>query len=62
MTLPQGIEIGQLAKAKGYVVSANKGKVQFQVGHFDKKGKWVIDNRVTPWIGYDEAKELLCAA
>lgn len=61
MTLAQGIELGQLAKAKGYVLAANKGKVQFQTGHYDAKGIWVIDQRITTWIAdYNEARDLIC--
>jgi hypothetical protein len=61
MTLAQGVELGQLAKAKGYVLVANKGKVQFQTGHYDEKGNWVVDRKITTWIAdYNEAKELIC--
>ena len=55
MTLIQGSEIARLAKAKGYVVCANNGKVQFQVLNAD--GSVALE--VTDWIGYEEAKELL---
>ena len=55
MTLFQGAEIARLAKAKGYVVCASNGKVQFQVLNADGS----IALEVTDWIGYNEAKELL---
>lgn len=55
MTLEQGIELAQMAKAKGYVLAADNGKVQFQV--LDKDGN--VEIEVTDWMGYDEAKELM---
>jgi hypothetical protein len=59
MTLQQSIQIAQLAKAKGYVVRAKQGKVQFVVGKYDAKGVFQVELEVTDWIGYDEALELI---
>jgi len=55
MTLAQGIELAQMAKAKGYVLAASKGRVQFQV--LDAKGD--VELRITNWIGYKTAKALM---
>lgn len=55
MTLLQGIELAQMAKAKGYALAASKGKVQFQVLNSD--GSVAI--RITGWVGYDTAKKLM---
>lgn len=55
MTLQQGIELAQIAKAKGYVLAAHEGKVQFQV--LDADGN--VELEITDWVGYDEAKELM---
>ena len=59
MTLQQGIQVSQAAKAKGYVTRAHKGKVQFIVGKFDKKGIFKIELEVTGWVGYKEAMALI---
>lgn len=55
MTLLQGIELAQMAKAKGYVLAASKGRVQFQI--LDKEGNVVT--RITGWVGYKTAKALM---
>lgn len=55
MTLQQGIELAQIAKAKGYVLAADAGKVQFQI--LDADGN--VEVEITDWVDYDEAKELM---
>lgn len=55
MTLQQGIELAQIAKAKGYVLAADAGKVQFQI--LDADGS--VEVEITDWVDYDEAKELM---
>ena len=55
MTLTQGRELALAAKARGYVLAAHAGKVQFQVLNPD--GSVAIE--VTDWVDYDEAKELM---
>lgn len=55
MTLQQGIELAQIGKAKGYVLAASKGRVQFQVLNPD--GSVAI--RITNWVGYKTAKALI---
>jgi len=55
MTLAQSHELATIARSKGYVLSAWRGKVQFQVLRRDGS----IELRVTDWLTYDEAKELL---
>lgn len=60
MTPQQGEELARLAKAKGYVLAAHNGRVQFQVGHYGAEGLRLVDIRVTGWVGYDEAVRLMC--
>ena len=55
MKLAQSRELAIMARAKGYVLSAWRGKVQFRVLRRDGS----IELRVTNWLTYDEAKELL---
>ena len=55
MTLQQGIELAQMAKAKGYVLATDNGKVQFQV--LNANGD--VELEITDWVDYDEAKELM---
>ena len=55
MTLAQSHELATLARSKGYVLSAWRGKVQFQV--LRRAGS--IQLRITEWLAYDEPKELL---
>jgi len=55
MKTKQAHEIAMLARAKGYVLSTWRGKFQFQVLRRDGS----IELRVTDWLTYDEAKELL---
>ena len=55
MTLQQGIELAQKAKAKGYATRALKGKVQFIV--LDKDYNVVTE--VTDYLFYDDAKKAL---
>lgn len=55
MTLEQGIELAQIAKAKGYVLAAENGKVQFQV--LNAAGD--VELEISDWIDYDEAKALM---
>ncbi len=55
MTLQQGRELALMAKARGYVLAAHAGKVQFQVLNAD--GSVFLE--ITDWIDYDEAKELM---
>lgn len=55
MTLQQGIELAQMAKAKGYVMAASKGRVQFQVLNPDGS----VALRITNWVGYETAKKLI---
>ena len=56
MTLTQGIELAQLAKAKGYAVRAEAGKVQFVTVAYDGAKSTITEH--TGWMGYDEAKEI----
>ena len=55
MALTQAHELTTLARTKGYVLSTWRDKVQFQVLRRDGS----IELRVTDWLTYDEAKELL---
>ena len=55
MTLQQGRELALMAKARGYVLCAHAGKVQFQVLNTD--GSVAIE--VTDWLDYQEAKEIM---
>ena len=55
MTLTQAAELGRMAKEKGYVLCASKGRVQFQVLNADGD----VEIEVTDWLTYEEAKELL---
>ena len=55
MTLLQGIELAQIAKAKGYVLAAKNGRVQFQILNADGS----IHSRITGWVGYSTAKTLM---
>ena len=55
MTLSQASELGRMAKEKGYVLCASKGRVQFQV--LDADGD--VELEVTGWLTYSEAKELM---
>ena len=55
MTLQQGIELAQMAKARGYALATENGKVQFQV--LDDKYEVVLE--VTDFVDYDEAKALM---
>lgn len=55
MTLSQASELGRMAKEKGYVLCASKGRVQFQV--LDADGD--VELEITDWLSYDEAKALL---
>jgi hypothetical protein len=55
MTLLQGIELAHIAKEKGYVLAASKGKVQFQVLNPDGS----VRIRITRWVGYKTAKNLM---
>lgn len=60
MTLQQGIEIAQLAKAKNYAVRVQSGKVQFVTIDYDFSGKSKIMPR-TNWLEYSAAKEIINA-
>ena len=55
MTLTQAAELGRMAKTRGYVLCASKGRVQFQVLNSDGD----VELEVTDWLTYDEAKELM---
>lgn len=55
MTLSQASELGRMAKEKGYVLCASKGRVQFQVLNADGD----VELEVTGWLTYSEAKELM---
>lgn len=55
MTLTQAAELGCMAKARGYVLCASKGRVQFQVLNADGD----VELEVTGWLTYSEAKELM---
>jgi hypothetical protein len=55
MTLLQGIELVKIAKEKGYVLAASKGRVQFQILNPDGS----IHSRITGWVGYSTAKTLM---
>lgn len=58
MTLEQGIELAQMAKAKNYALRAEAGKVQFVTVEYDAKGAATVTER-TGWMGYDEAKQIM---
>ena len=56
MTLQQGIKLAQMAKAKGYALRAEAGRVQFVTVEFDAKGASTVIPR-TEWLTYEEAIE-----
>lgn len=58
MTLAQGIELAQLAKAKGYALQAEVGKVQFVTVKYGSDGSSIVTPHTNP-MDYAEAKELL---
>lgn len=58
MTLQQGIELAQMAKARGYALRAESGKVQFVTIEYDEKGQSTEIER-TGWLDFDEAKEVM---
>lgn len=55
MTLQQGIELAQMAKAKGYCTRALAGKIQFVVldSNFD------VELEITDYLDYADAKEII---
>lgn len=55
MTLAQGHELAQMAKARGYVLAAHAGKVQFQVLNPDGS----VEREITGWLGYEDAKDIM---
>lgn len=54
MSPSQAIELSIAAKAKGYALAVNFGRVQFQTVEYDARGVSTITPR-TGWLDYDEA-------
>lgn len=47
-----------MAKERGYVLRASKGKVQFVTVVYDKKGNSTVTPH-TDFISYEEAKQIM---
>ena len=58
MTLQQGIELAQMAKAKNYALRVEAGKVQFVTTEYQGEKKNTVIPR-TDWMGYEAAKQLM---
>jgi len=55
MTLMQGHQLALMARARGYVLCAHAGKVQFQVLNPDG----TVFLEVTDWLDFDEAMKIM---
>jgi hypothetical protein len=60
MTLTEGKTIATLAKAKGYAVQAEAGKVRFVTIEYAKNGTSTVTPR-TDWLTFDQAMEIIKA-
>lgn len=54
MTLAQGFQLAQLAKAKGMAMRTESGRVQFVTVAYDSKGKSTVTEQ-SGWMTYEEA-------
>jgi hypothetical protein len=58
MTLTQGFQLAQLAKAKGMALRTESGRVQLVTVTYNGKGKSTVTEQ-SGWMTYDEALNTL---
>lgn len=58
MTFQQSIKLAQLAKAKGFALRAENGKVQAVTVAYAKNGKSTVTEK-SGWMNFDEALVVL---
>lgn len=57
MTIAKAMQLGMMAKQRGWAVAVEAGLFQLQNVTYDKKGNSIIEPQ-SGWVSYDEAVKL----